>query len=307
VSGRAPGSPFDPAAIPAVVRARLRSLRLRTRLEARGAGIGQHAGRSRGAGLEFAQYRAYGDGDEPRRVDWKLYARSDRYFVRDALRDDPLTVWLLLDASASMEQADRLRPHYRKIDAARELAACVAEIALQLGDAFGLAGLSDAGLQLLPPGAGRRQRDRLWLELHALRCGGAVPPEAALRPLWGRIEAGALVLLISDDFDETLLEYVERLAGAGREVVSIGVLSAEERDFPFSGGHRFREPESGAEVHLEARGAEDEFLPRFRAARNALARRLAAGGIRHVDYVIDQPLDAPLQHLFRAGAGESQG
>jgi uncharacterized protein (DUF58 family) len=287
VSGRAPGSPFDPAAIPAVVRARLRSLRLRTRLEARGAGIGQHAGRSRGAGLEFAQYRAYGDGDEPRRVDWKLYARSDRYFVRDALRDDPLTVWLLLDASASMEQADRLRPHYRKIDAARELAACVAEIALQLGDAFGLAGLSDAGLQLLPPGAGRRQRDRLWLELHALRCGGAVPPEAALRPLWGRIEAGALVLLISDDFDETLLEYVERLAGAGREVVSIGV--------------------SGAEVHLEARGAEDEFLPRFRAARNALARRLAAGGIRHVDYVIDQPLDAPLQHLFRAGAGESQG
>jgi len=303
----APARGFDPAAIPAVVRARLRSLRLRTRLDAPGAGIGQHAGRSRGAGLEFAQYRAYGQGDEPRRIDWKLYARSDRYFVRDALRDSPLTVWLLLDASASMEQADGARPHYRKIDAACELAACVAEIALQQGDGFGLAALGGSGLQLLMPGAGARHRDRLWLELRALRCGGAAPAAAALRPLWGRIDAGALVLLLSDDFDDSLLEFAERLAGAGREVVSIGVLSAEERDFPFHGGHRFREPESGAELHLEARGADDEFLPRFRAARGALARRLAGGGIRHADYVIDQPLDAPLQRLFRAGGGESAG
>ena len=292
---------FDPSAIPAEVRARLRSLRLGTRLNARGAGFGQHTGHSRGAGLEFAQYRAYGQGDEPRQVDWKLYARSDRFFVRDALHESPLAIWLLLDASASMEQADAARPRYRKFDAARALAACVAEIALQQGDSFGLAALGGAGLRVLPPGAGPRHRARLWLELHGLRCGGAVPPEDAVRPLWERIAPGSLVLLLSDDFDDSLVAFAERLAAAGRDVLSIGLLSAEERDFPFIGGHRFVEPESGAEQHLEARGGADDFVERFRAARAALARHLAAAGIRHCDYYLDNSLDAPLQRLFRVG------
>lgn len=298
---------FDPAAIPAEVRARLRGLRLGTRLNSRSAGIGQHTGHSRGAGLEFAQYRAYGQGDEPRQVDWKLYARSDRYFVRDALRESPLTIWLLLDASASMEQADAARPHYRKLDAACALAACVAEIALQQGDSFGLAALSGAGMQVLMPGGGPRHRDRLWLQLRALRHGGTLPPESTVRPLWERIAPGTLVLTLSDDFDDSLVEFAERLAAAGRDVLSIGLLSAEERDFPFLGGHRFHEPESGAELHLEARGSDDTFVGRFQAARAALSRRLAASGIRHCDHVLDEALDAPLQRLFRAGGWTAPG
>ena len=98
------------ALIPADVRARLKNLRLRARHGAGGDGLGQHASRSRGAGLEFAQYRAYEPGDEPRRIDWKLYARSDRYFVRESERDSPLTIWLVIDASASMAQHDAARP-----------------------------------------------------------------------------------------------------------------------------------------------------------------------------------------------------
>src|SRR5215813_2232810 len=126
------------ALIPADVRARLKHLRLRARHGAGGDGLGQHASRSRGAGLEFAQYRAYEPGDEPRHIDWKLYARSDRFFVRDATRDTPLTAWLLVDATASMAQADAARPEYTKLVAAKALAACIAEIALQQGDSFGL-------------------------------------------------------------------------------------------------------------------------------------------------------------------------
>ncbi len=92
-------TPHAPIAIPADVRSRLKALRLLPR-RARGAhGIGQHASRSRGAGLEFAQYRAYEPGDELRQIDWKLYARSDRFFVREAERESPLAVWILIDAS----------------------------------------------------------------------------------------------------------------------------------------------------------------------------------------------------------------
>ena len=88
-------TPASPDFIPPDVRARLKGLALSARFATGGHGFGQHASRSRGAGLEFAQYRAYEPGDEPRQVDWKLYARSDRFFVREAERDSPLTAWIL--------------------------------------------------------------------------------------------------------------------------------------------------------------------------------------------------------------------
>ena len=95
----APDHRTPPAAlIPPDLRARLAPLRLRMRRPAAAPGHGTHASRHRGAGLEFAQYRGYEPGDEPRHVDWKLYARSDRFFVREAERESPLTAWLLVDA-----------------------------------------------------------------------------------------------------------------------------------------------------------------------------------------------------------------
>lgn len=279
------------------LRARLKPLRLVARVSPLAQGIGEHAGRARGAGLEFAQYRAYEPGDEPRHIDWKLYARSDRYFVRDSTRDSPLTVWLLVDATASMSQADAARPDYSKLDAARALAACIAEIALQQNDAFGLVTVG-RGIAGLPAAAGRRHRDQLWRALDALECGPDRPTESALRPLLERITPASLLVILSDGFDDTLVALAERLAAARREVLFVQLLSCDERDFPFAGGHVFRDPESGETRRGDAAAMREEFLRRFGEARAALARRLAAGGIRHVEYVMDAPLDAPLRRLF---------
>ena len=69
--------------------------------------------------MEFAQYRAYEPGDEPRQIDWKLYARSDKFFVREAERDSPLTAWVVLDATASMAQTDAARPGWSGINAVK--------------------------------------------------------------------------------------------------------------------------------------------------------------------------------------------
>ena len=111
---------YDP--IPPQVRSRLKNLRITARRAAGAHGIGLHHSRSRGAGLEFAQYRAYEPGDELRQIDWKLYGRSDRFFVREAERESPLAVWVLIDASASMAQADAARPGWSRLDAAKALA-----------------------------------------------------------------------------------------------------------------------------------------------------------------------------------------
>ena len=284
--------------LPDELRARLRDLRLTARSAAAGDGLGMHASRSRGAGLEFAQYRGYEPGDEPRRIDWKLYARSDRHFVREAERDSPLTIWIVIDASASMALADRARPDFSKLDAARLLAACVIELALRQGDRFGLIGLSDTALRFVAEGAGARQRDRCLLELDQLASAGLLPEASQMRPLWERIRPGALVLILSDGFDDGLSDLAMRLAAARREVLSIQLLSAEERDFPFKDGQRFRDPETGAELRVDATRARADYIARFAAARAALASRLAAAGVVHVEHVLDRPLDEPLQRLF---------
>ncbi|MET0232164.1 MAG: DUF58 domain-containing protein, partial [Rhodanobacteraceae bacterium] len=206
--------------IPADVRARLKNLRLRARNGAGGDGLGQHQSRSRGAGLEFAQYRAYEPGDEPRRIDWKLYARSDRYFVRESERDSPLTLWLVIDASASMTQADTARRDWRKLDAAKTIAACAIELALRQGDRFGLVALGAGGPKLVTADAGSRHRDRCMLELERIDAAGEWPPEPALRPLWERVRASSLVLVLSDFFDDAPAALALRFAAARREVLT---------------------------------------------------------------------------------------
>jgi uncharacterized protein (DUF58 family) len=286
--------------IPPQVRARLKDLRLVSRRAVGLQGVGVHHSRSRGAGLEFAQYRAYEPGDELRQVDWKLYARSDRFFVREAERESPLAVWLLVDATASMAQEDAARPGWSRLSAAKGLAACIAELALRQGDRFGMAVLRGDGVRLVPPGSSVRQRDRLFLELHGLAPEGRWPTAEQLRPLWERIGAGDLVVLLSDLFDEGAVDVVTRMAAARREVLAIQILTAEERDFPFEGGHRFRDPETGEELLGDGPAMQADFLARFAEARRAMEARLDAAGIRHADYVLDQPLDLPLRRLFGA-------
>lgn len=289
--------------IPADVRARLKDLQLSARHAAGARGFGLHRSPNRGAGLEFAQYRAYEPGDELRQVDWKLYARSDRFFVREAERDSPLDLWLLIDTSASMAQADGARAGWTRLDAAKAIAACCVELALRQGDRFGLVGIGNAGLQPTPLGSGPRHRDRCLLALEALSAKGTWPDEARQRPLWEWVGARALALSLGDAFDEALPQLLERLAAARREVLNIQLLTVEERDFPFHGGYRFVDPESGGDLLTDGDSVREDFLARFGEAQRALSSRLAAAGIRHTQYVMDQPFDQPLRALFLARAG----
>jgi uncharacterized protein (DUF58 family) len=290
--------------IPPAVRARLRDLRLVARRAVGLQGIGLHASRSRGAGLEFAQYRAYEPGDELRQVDWKLYARSDRFFVREAERESPLAVWVVVDASASMGQADAARPATTRLAAAKSLAACVVELALRQNDRFGLVTLRGDEVRLVPPASSARQRDRLLLELHALGAAGSWPAPARLHPLWERTRPGDLVVMLGDFFDAAAIDVALRLATARRDVVAVRLLTAEERDFPFDGGHRFRDPETGEELLGDGVAMRDGFLARFAQALREQDARLDAAGIRHVDHVLDEPLDLPLRRLFGARGAE---
>jgi uncharacterized protein (DUF58 family) len=176
----------------------------------------------------------------------------------------------------------------------------MAELALRQGDRFGMITLRDDGVRLSAPATGVRQRDRLLLELHGLSARGGWPSATQLRPLWERIGPGDLVVLLSDTFDEGAADVLTRLAAARREVLTVRILTAEERDFPFQGGHRFHDPETGEELLGDGAAMRADFIARFGQARRALDARLDASGIRHTEYVLDQPLDLPLRRLFGA-------
>ena len=290
-------STHAPIAIPADVRSRLKALRLLPRRASGAQGIGQHASRSRGAGLEFAQYRAYEPGDELRQIDWKLYARSDRFFVRESERESPVTVWVLVDATASAGQRDRARPEYSRLDHINATAACVVELAMQQGDRFGLIAVNGNGVQVVAAGSGARQRDRIHLLLHRLPAQGRWPAAQALRPVWERVQSTDLLVALGDGFDEAGTVLLERLAAARRDVMRVQILTADERDFPFTDGHRFRDPETGEELLGDGRAIRADYLARFAEAQAVLQARLQRGGIAHVVTHTDQPLDAPLRQL----------
>lgn len=293
----APGDASTGALTPAL-RALIATLRLRPRQALGRQGLGHHASRNRGSGQEFAQYRAYESGDEPRQIDWKLFARSDRFFVREAERESPVRAWLLLDTTASMTQADEADPQFTRFDAARQLAHCVFEIAQRHGDACGLVLCGGAGLSLVTPGSGPRQRDRLRHALATATPNGEWPQADVLAPAWGRIARGDLVVALGDFFDEATVAQLVRLAHAGREVVALQIQTADERDFPYPDGRRFIEPEAGESLLGDGPALRADYLARFAAAQRVLAAQFAAAGIRHATHVIDQSPGPVLQVLF---------
>ncbi|MGB9992807.1 DUF58 domain-containing protein [Pseudoduganella rhizocola] len=166
-----------------------------------GLGHGIHAGRERGAGVEFSEYRAYAPGDEWRRVDWKLLARADRYYVREAERDSHVAVWLWLDASASMAEPSRRIEGLDKHWFARTALACVAAIAQRQGDAFGLVICCDGRTEFVPASRGPRQLQRVLAALMRAKPAGLLPEADGLRGAMPFLHAPAMVFAASDFLD----------------------------------------------------------------------------------------------------------
>ena len=215
-----------------------------------GLGHGIHAGRERGAGVEFSEYRAYAPGDEWRRVDWKLLARADRYFVREAERDSHVAVWLVLDASASMQEPSREIGGVDKLAYARTLLGCVAAIAQRQGDAFGLVVLNGAKVQFTPAMRGPRQLQRVLLQLSRVQPEGELPDADTLRASLHFAQSPSVIFAASDllDWPSPLSQALVRLRGMRHDVRVLCLQTQAEVDASFSSTPAYRDPEQGAGV-----------------------------------------------------------
>lgn len=285
--------------------ARTRDLDLVIRHVLAGLGHGIHAGRERGAGVEFSEYRAYAPGDEWRRVDWKLLARADRYFVREAERDSHVAVWLLLDATASMAEPSREINGIDKLWFARIVLACAAAIAQRQGDAFGLMVCTDGKVELTPASRGPRQFQRVLAALNKAQAKGSLPDADALRASLRFARAPSMVFAASDflDWPSPLSEAVLRLRNMRHDVRLLTLRTQAEVDATFKAGAGYRDPEHEAGLHRMSNADREHYLRASRAHFDGVASSCRQHNIVHYEARIEQPLNGVLRNWLQlAGA-----
>jgi uncharacterized protein (DUF58 family) len=241
--------------------ARLRGLVLSPKRPAAPSAVGRHRAPARGFSRDFASHRPYAPGDEARAIDWKAYARLDRFYVREYRAEDRLSLTVLLDASASMTFAGGGRAS--KLDVARRAAAGLCWLALAQGDEAGLSSAGAAAGGAARPRAGAGQSAAIDDALSALEPGADGDLAAALEAAAAALPRRAAVVLISDLLGDAarVLKALRRLSAGRRELLVLRVLDPDERDFPYEGPLRVSGLEGG-ELWLDAA----EAGPAYRAA-----------------------------------------
>jgi uncharacterized protein (DUF58 family) len=268
-----------------------------------GLGQGVHAGRERGSGVEFSEYRAYAPGDEWRRVDWKLLARADRYYVREAERDSHVAVWLLLDASASMAEPSRSIGGLDKLAYARTLLACIGAIAQRQGDAFGLAVLANGRVQFIPATRGPRQLQRVLATLQSVQAAGALPDADVLRSSLRFTQSPALIFAATDflDWPSPLSEALIRLRHMRHDVRAACLQTEAECTGGFDAGPAYRDPEADTAVFRFGTDLRAGYLRNRAQHFDTVTATLRAHDVPLVDARIEQAPGEVLRTWLRQG------
>jgi uncharacterized protein (DUF58 family) len=288
---------IDPASL-----MRIQSMELRAKVVVEGFWKGIHRSPYHGFSVEFTEYRPYVPGDDPRYVDWRLYARSDRFHIKRFEDETNLRCHLLIDHSRSMGYGSR---GYTKSHYAGTLAATLAYFLFTQGDAVGLATFDDRIQQYLPPRNRPSFLRRLMLALEADPQGRATdlgPPLQRMAQILGK---RGLVVVISD-----LLTSIDRLdsdlgylCAGGHDVVVFHVLDPAELSFDFQAPALFQDIETGRTLYVDPPAAQAGYK-RMLEAHLARAESLCRGlGIDYHRFATDRPFDLALldflQHRAR--------
>ena len=277
---------------PAIV-ARLGTIDLKARTIVEGFLTGLHRSPYKGFSVEFAEYRQYLPGDDLATLDWKVYARSDRHFVKKYEEETNLTCHLLLDVSASMGYGSG---PVTKLQYGSYLAGALAYLMNRQRDAFGLIAF-DAGITSLVPASARTGHLRaVLLALERLKLGAHTNVAKPLHDLAAAVRRRGLVVLVSDLLDDPqqVLDGLKHFRYRGTDVVVFQVLDPFELKFPFEQAARFRDMETADEVMAVPAAVRRDYIDRMQAMIAHYKRELALVGIDHCLLDTSQPLELGL-------------
>jgi uncharacterized protein (DUF58 family) len=275
------------------VLARIGSLELRARTIVEGFLSGLHRSPLKGFSVEFAEYRQYLPGDDLSTMDWKVFARTDRHYVKKFEEETNLRGHLVLDVSASMTYGSGAMT---KLEYGSCLAASLAYLMNRQRDAAGLVTFDDRILHVTPPSIRPGHLRALLVTLDRLQAGRQTDAGRPLHQLADAIGKRGLVVLISDLFDDParVIDGLKHFRFRGSDVLVFHVLDHAERTFPFESPVRFRDLESGDEVAVAPRAARERYLAELEALTDTYRRELGLAGIDYTFVDTSEPLDVAL-------------
>jgi len=287
--------------------ARVKDLPLVAKTVAEGFLYGLQSSMQRGVGIEFSQYRAYENGDELSRVDWKLFARSDRYFVREAERESEIDVWCLLDASRSMKQKseiselDESQKGWSKLEYAKHLIASIGYVAQKQGDSIGYMGISSDSLNFLQKGNSEKHWRKLLTSLAQTEHGDFFPNINFLKNMIAQLQKPSIIFVISDfnQRDNEIIDFISQLNSNLCEVIALQLTCDDEIEFNYKGAIRFRDLETNEDVLVSASSAKSAYKANYQAYQEQVKEQLAKQNIICSRFNIDQPLDQILFEYLR--------
>lgn len=287
------GTLIDPQALMAI-----KNLELRARVVVEGFWHGIHRSPYHGFSVEFSEYRQYSPGDDPRYLDWRLYARSDRYYIKKFEDETNLRCHLLVDNSRSMTYGSQ---GYTKAQYANTLAATLAYFLYLQGDAVGLLTFDEQIREYLPARHRPGHLRHLMLKLEQPAGGAATNLAAPLERILQAVKRRVMLVFISDLLApiETLEKNLTALRACGHEVLLFHVLDPKELNFSFEKAVMYQDVETGRQLFIDPATARHGYLKKLES-HNATARAACQRlGISYRRFSTDRPLELALFDFLR--------
>jgi len=277
---------------PAVV-ARLGTLELRARTVVEGFLSGLHRSPFKGFSVEFAEYRQYIHGDDLSTIDWKVFARSDRYYVKKFEEETNVDCQLMIDVSGSMAYGSR---GITKFEYAACLAASLGYLMNRQRDAVGLTAFDERVVAALPASTRPGHLRQLLITLNRLVLGSRTNVSKPLHQLAGSMNRRGMVVLISDLLDdpEAIVRGLKHFQYRGSDVLVFHILDPDELEFPFDRTTRFEDLETSEEVMAVPELVRSHYLRQISSLIERYRRELGAAGIDYQLLNTKQPLEMAL-------------
>ncbi len=290
---------IDPAAI-----MQIKNLSLRAKSIVEGFASGLHRSPVHGFSVEFSEYRPYVVGDDPRNIDWKLLARTDRYYVKQYEDETNRRCYIAVDQSRSMDYGSI---GYTKAQYAQTIAATFAYYLTLQRDAVGVMTCGHANPDFIPPRHRSGHLQQLMRLLGQESVGQQSDLSQALADLAGLSKRRGLVILISDLLidPETLALPLGYLRGRGHELLVLRVLDPCELKLDFSQSTMLVDAETGRQMYIDPASAKEGYLQRFRQHEEALLDICHRRSARMVTMSTDQPIESSLIELINRDSSSS--
>ncbi|QDU38068.1 hypothetical protein Mal4_23880 [Maioricimonas rarisocia] len=278
----------------------IRHLELISRTVVDGLLAGKHRSTTKGGCCEFAQHRQYAPGDEIRQIDWQIYARNDRYFVRQFEEETNLHAIVALDTSGSMKFGLSTDS---KLEYSRRAAACLARLLLHQRDSVGAAVLNDERPLFAPPRQNASHLQAILSVLQTAQAGGSGSLGSQVRACIPRLRRRGMFILFSDCFGDLgdLAKALRVVRARGHDVVVMQVLAPEEVHFNFRHWSSFQSLETaGQKINLDPAAIRDEYLRRIRAFLEQLEETVTGLGGDYVRITTNHSLADALGWFLRS-------